>query len=69
MHKQIRFRSFKHYSADLFKETLASINFQNQQNFNDATEAYEDFIQKIMVAVDKVAPVKERPIKQFPGMF
>ena len=68
-HKQIRFRSFKHYSVDLFKETLTSINFPNYQNFNDATEASEDFIQKIMVAVDKVAPVKERPIKQFSEMF
>ena len=49
--------------ADLFKETLTSINFPNYQNFNDATEAYDDFIQKIMVAIDKVAPIKERRIK------
>ena len=50
-HRQIKFRSFKHYSADLFKETLTSMNFPNYQNFNDATEAYDDFIQKIMVAL------------------
>ena len=56
-HKHIKFRLFEHYSADLFKETLASINF------NDATEAYDNFIQKIMVATDKVAPIKERRIK------
>ena len=62
--KQVKFRSFKYYSADLFKETLTSINFPNYQNFNDATEAYDDFIQKIMVAIDKVAPIKERRIKQ-----
>ena len=59
----IKFRSFKHYLADLFKETLTSINFPNYQNFNDSTEAYDDFIQKIMVAIDKVAPIKERRIK------
>ena len=59
----IKFRSFKHYSTDLFKETLTSINFPNYQNFNDSTEAYDDFIQKIMVAIDKVAPIKERRIK------
>ena len=59
----IKFRSFKHYSTDLFKETLTSINFPNYQNFNDATKSYEDFIQKIMVAIDKVAPIKERRIK------
>ena len=63
-HKHIKFRSFKHYSADLLKETLTSINFPNYQNFNGATEAYDDFIQKIMVAIDKVAPIKERRIKR-----
>ena len=55
-HKHIRFRSFKHYSPDLFKETLTSIYFPIYQNFNDANEAYDDFIQNIMVAIDKVAP-------------
>ena len=39
------------------------MNFPNYQNFNDATKSYDDFIQKIMVAIDKVAPVKERRIK------
>ena len=61
-HRHIKFRSFKHYSADIFKETLTSINFPNYLNFNNATEAYDDFIQKIMVAIDKVAPIKERKI-------
>ena len=51
-HKHIKFRSFRHYSADLFKETLTSINFPNYPNFNDATEAYDDFTQKTMVAID-----------------
>ena len=42
---------------------LTSINFPSYQNFNDATEANDDFIQKIMVAIDKVAPIKERRTK------
>ena len=58
--KHIKFRLNKHYSADLFQETLTSISFPNHLNFNDATEAYGDFIQKIMIAIDKVAPIKER---------
>ena len=62
-HKHNKFRSFKNYSADLFKETLTSINFPNYHNYNDSTEAYDDSIQKIMVAIDKVAPIKERSIK------
>ena len=62
-HKHIKFCSFKHYSADLFKEALTSINFPNYLNFNDTTEAYDDFIPKSMVAIDKVAPMKETRIK------
>ena len=63
MHKHIKFCSFKHYLADLFKEILTGINFPNYQIFNGATEAYDDFIQKITVAIDKVAPIKKRRIK------
>ena len=43
-HKHIKFCSFRYYSADLFKETLTSINLPNYQHFNNATEAYDDFI-------------------------
>ena len=39
------------------------MNLPNYQNFNNATEAYDDFIQKIMVAINKVAPIKVRRIK------
>ena len=62
-HKQIKFCSFKHYSADLFDETVSSINFPNNQNLHDSTEAYNDFIEKIMVVNDKVGPIKERKIR------
>ena len=50
--------------VDHFKETITSINFHNDQSFNDAADAYDGFIQKIMVAIDKVEPVKERRIQQ-----
>ena len=62
-HKHTEFRSFKHYPTDPFKKTLTIINFPNYQNFNDATEAYDDFFQKNLVAIDKVAPIKEKRIK------
>ena len=60
-HKLIEFRLFKHYSADFFKETPTSIYFPDYQNFNDVTEAYDDFIQKIVVAIGEV---KGRRIRQ-----
>ena len=63
-HKQTKFRSFKHYTVDLFEQELSKLNFPNYQNFNDINEAYNDFIQKIMNVIDKVAPLKERRVKQ-----
>ena len=63
-HKQTKFRSFKHYTVDLFEQELSKLNFPNYQNFNDINEAYNDFIQKIMNLIDKVAPLKERQVKQ-----
>ena len=62
-HKQIKFHSFKHYSADLFQEYLTGKKFPNYQNFNDATKAYDDFIQKLMVAIDNAAPITKGKIK------
>ena len=62
IHKHFKFWSFKHYSADLFEETVTSIIFPNYPNFNDATETYDDFIQKIVVAFDKISPIKKRGI-------
>ena len=54
---------FKHYTADLFEPELSRLNFPNYRNFNDINEAYNDFIQKIMNVIDKVAPLKERRVK------
>ena len=62
-HKEIKFHSFKHYTADLFEQELSRVNFPNYWNFND-NKAYNDFIQKIMNGIDKVAPLKERRVKQ-----
>ena len=59
-HIQIKFRSFKHYTVDLFEQEWSNLNFPNYRNFNDINEAYNDFIQKIMNVIDKVAPLKER---------
>ena len=60
-HKQIKFRSFKHYTVDLFEPELCKLNFPNYRNFN---EAYNDFIQKIMNVIGNVAPMKEKRVKR-----
>ena len=63
-HKQIQFRSFKHYTVDLFEQEWSKLNFPNYQNYNEINEAYNDFIQKIMSVIDKVVPIKERRFKR-----
>ena len=40
------------------------LNFPNYQNYNEINEAYNDFIQKITSVIEKVAPIKERRVKQ-----
>ena len=63
-HKLIKFRSFKGYTAHLFEQELSRLNFPNYWNFNEINKAYNGFIQKIMNVIDKIAPLKERRIKQ-----
>ena len=64
LHIRIQFRSFKHYKVDLFEQDLSKLNFPNYQNYNEIDEAYNDFLQKIISVIDKVAPIKERRVKQ-----
>ena len=49
--------------VDLFEQELSKLNFPNYQNFNDINEAYNDFIQKIMNVIDKVAPYQNSKTK------
>ena len=58
------FRLFKHNTVDLSEQELSKSNFPNYQNYNDINEAYNDFIQKIMCVIDKVAPMKDRLINE-----
>ena len=59
-HKQIKFRSFKNYTIDGYEKVLVEINFPEYKNFDNVNDAYSNFIQKLTVVIDKVAPVKNR---------
>ena len=63
-HKQIRYRSLKNYSADIFEEALARVDFPNYRNFENINDAYSNFIQTLMRVIDLVAPIQSRRIKQ-----
>ena len=50
--------------VDLFEQEWSKLNFPNYWNFNDISKTYNDFIQKIMNVIDKVASLKEIQVKQ-----
>ena len=76
-HKQIQFRSSKHYTVDLFEQKVLKLNFSNYQNYNQINEAYNKFIDKVRsgamilkfvikykkIKTDKVAPMNEKRVK------
>ena len=64
MHKQIRYRSLKNYSADIYEEALGRVDFPNYHNFENINDAYSNFIQKVMGVINLVARIKSRRIKQ-----
>ena len=62
-HKYLNFHLLKNYTADYYKETLKQVHFPNYENFGDVNEAYSNFFQKLMTAIDKIAPYKSNRVK------
>ena len=63
MHKQIKFRSFKNYSKEIFQNALRNITFPNYEKFSNINLAYTDFMDKLMLIVNKLCPIKEARVK------
>ena len=63
-HKQIQFRSYKHYTFNLLEQELLKLKLPNYQNRYETNKAYIDFIKKLMSVIEMVAPIKERRVKQ-----
>ena len=62
-HKYIKCRSFKNYSTELFQEELKSSQFPNYNNFDNVDNAYTNFVERLLLCIDKTAPIKEIRIK------
>jgi len=62
-HNTITLRSMKNYSKELFLEKLREIQLPNYRNFECINEAYQSFLEKIMVVIDKIAPLKKIRVK------
>ena len=48
-HNTINLRSLKKYSKDIFLDQLRKIQFPNYQNFSCINDAYQNFLEKVMV--------------------
>ena len=63
MHNQIRVRSLKNYTPELFREELTKINFADYNIFSNVNIAYLDLVEIILSVVDKIAPFKDLRVK------
>ena len=63
MHNQIRVRSLKTYTPELFREQLTKINFPDYNIFSNVNIAYLDLVKKILSVVDTSAPFKDLRVK------
>ena len=61
-HKQITFHSLKNYSPKVYEEALRKLKFPNYELIDNIDKAYENFVQKIMVVTDNIAPSKSKCI-------
>ena len=62
-HKTIKTRSLKKYTAEKFCDKLNYVNFPNYSEFDDVNNAFVDFSDKLMQAVDGIAPYREFRVK------
>ena len=53
----------KEMSYRNYKETLKQVDFPNYEKVGDVNGAYSNFFQKLMTAIDKIAPYKSKRVK------
>ena len=53
----------KKYSVDEYERALVRVIFSNYEKCSNVSKAYNDFFQKIIVLVNKIAPLKTVRIK------
>ena len=63
IHKFVKTRSFRNYIKDSYLQELENTKFPGYSKFIDINFAYSDFIGKLAIIIDKIAPVREMRIK------
>ena len=62
-HRQVKFRSFKNYTKELYWGILRDTHFPNYSEFNDIDLAYSDFQNRLSPVINSVAPIREARVK------
>lgn len=62
-HNEITIRSLKNYSQEAYINTLKETDFPDYSQYNDVNKAYDDFIQRTVHVIDKIAPLKKIRLK------
>ena len=62
-HKYLNFCLLKKYTADYYKEALKQVEFPNYESCGDVNEADSNLLQKLMTAIDKIAPYRSKRAK------
>ena len=63
MHNQIRVRSLKKYSTEIFTNTLKTVQFPNYNIFQNVNVACSDLLNKISNTINSVALINKIGIK------
>ena len=63
IHKQIKFRSLKYYTVDLFEQEPSKLNFPSYQNYNVINEAIMISFRKLWVLLIR-SHLQKRWVKQ-----
>ena len=63
-HKEITYRSFKHFNNDLFLNDLVSVNWAAIETIDDVDTMIDTWYSMFTQIVDKHAPVKSQRVKR-----
>ena len=65
IHKYLNFRLFKNYTVNSYKDALKQLGFPNCEILDGVNDgAHSNFSQKIITAIDKIAPHRSKRIKE-----
>ena len=62
-HRDLKIRSLKNYSQEIYIQALKDVNFLDYSQYNDPNKAYDDFLAKTTQVIDPVAPIKKIRVK------